>query len=91
VEIYDAVYLAHTLHLHALSLREFVWRLRGAGLIGQRPVEMARFALRRAEALRRSSLDLRLLHPTQVQYSINLSMRRLTLIGALALPRPLDN
>ncbi|MFB6491262.1 MAG: hypothetical protein TU35_008540 [Thermoproteus sp. AZ2] len=85
MEIYDAVYLAHTLHLHALSLREFVWRLRGAGLIGQRPVEMARFALRR------SSLDLRLLHPTQVQYSINLSMRRLTLIGALALPRPLNN
>lgn len=86
IEVYDAVYLAHALYSHALSLRELARRLRSAGLVRPRQIEPTRFALRRAEALRRSSLDLRLLHLTQVQYSINLSMKRLTIVSTLALP-----
>ncbi|MDT7869828.1 MAG: CorA family divalent cation transporter [Thermoproteus sp.] len=86
LELYNASYLVHSLHVHAYSLRALSARLRRLGLIRQRTLEVVRSAARRAHALRRALLDLRLLYISQLQNSINSSMRRMTLISTVALP-----
>ncbi len=86
LELYNASYLVHSLHVHANSLRALSARLRRLGLTRQRTLEVVRSAARRAHALRRALLDLRLLYISQLQNSINSSMKRMTLISTVALP-----
>lgn len=85
-EIYDLSYLVHSLYGHASSLRSLSLQLKALGLIRPRAFEAAKAAFRRASALRRSLFDLRLLYLSQIQNSINTSMRRMTLVGTIALP-----
>lgn len=86
LDIYDMSYLVHALYAHASSLRSLSSRLKGLGLVRPRTYEMTRAALRRALFLRRTLFDLRLLYLTKIQSSINVSMKRMTLVGTVALP-----
>ncbi|MGC8583800.1 MAG: CorA family divalent cation transporter [Thermoproteus sp.] len=86
LSVYNVAYLIHTLYGHSRSLRSLAARLRRMGLVRQRTYETARAASRRIDALRRNLFDLRLLHLAQIQNSINVSMKRMTLVSTVALP-----
>lgn len=86
LDVYNLSYLVHVLYSHSLSLRSLSVQLRSLGLLRPRTYETVRAAFRRASFLRRSLLDLRLLYLSQIQSSINVSMKRMTIVGTVALP-----
>ncbi|CCC81679.1 CorA family divalent cation transporter [Thermoproteus tenax] len=86
MQIYDVSYLVHAVYDHAMALRALANQLARRRLVKRKTAERIRYASRRAAALRRGLLDLRLLYLSQIQSSINISMKRMTLVSTLALP-----
>lgn len=85
-ELYAASYMAHALYYHAALLHQLGDELHRRGLVAHRQVNYSRHLRRRALMLRRYARDIRLLHATAVQLSLNESMKKLTWLGTAALP-----
>jgi hypothetical protein len=85
-DVYTASYMAHLLHYAALQLHSAGRWLRRRGHIPHKLYGYSRRLLRRAHVLRRYAMDIRLLHATVVQLSLDVSMRKLTWLGTLAMP-----
>jgi Mg2+ and Co2+ transporter CorA len=85
-DVYTASYMAHFLHYAALQLYFAGRELRRRGHIPHKLYGYSRRLLRRAHVVRRYARDLRLLHATVVQLSLDASMKKLTWLGTLAMP-----
>jgi len=85
-DVYTASYMAHFLHYAALQLYSVGKELHRRGYISHRLYGYARRLLRRAHVVRRYARDVRLLHATTVQLSLDTSMKKLTWLGTLAMP-----
>jgi Mg2+ and Co2+ transporters len=85
-DVYTASYMAHFLHYAALQLYFAGRELQRRGHIPPKLYGYSRRLLRRANVVRRYARDIRLLHATVVQLSLDASMKRLTWLGALAMP-----
>jgi len=85
-ELYAASYMAHALYYYAALLHQLGDELYRRGLIAHRQANYSRYLRRRALMLRRYARDIRLLHATVVQLSLNESMKKLTWLGTVALP-----
>ena len=74
------------LYFAASQLRQLAVELKRRGLVGYRQYAYARSLARRALLLRRFARDVRLLYSTVVQMSLDVSVKRLTWLGTVALP-----
>ncbi|MEM1570691.1 CorA family divalent cation transporter [Pyrobaculum sp.] len=85
-EIYTASYMAHALYYYAAYLYQLGRELGTRGMAPPRLLSYARALRRKALFIRRYARDVRLLHATVVQLSLDASMKRLTWLGTVALP-----
>lgn len=85
-ELYTASYTVHSLYNTAVGLRNIGAELRKKGLVSERNYAYSKSLARKAQMLRLYARDLRLLHTNLIQLSPNLSMKKLTLLGTVALP-----
>jgi len=85
-EVYTALYNSHMLYFAASQLRQLAVELKRRGLVRYRQYAYARSLARRALLLRRFARDVRLLYSTVVQMSLDVSVKRLTWLGTMALP-----
>jgi Mg2+ and Co2+ transporter CorA len=85
-EVYTASYMAHHLHYAAIQLYAAAKGLLQRGFIRHRLYYQARKLLRKAYMVRRYARDIRLLHATIIQVSLNASMKKLTWLGTVAMP-----
>jgi len=85
-DVYTASYMAHFLHYAVLQLYSAGRELQRRGHIPHKLYGHSRRLLRRAYVVRRYARDIRLLHATVVQLSLDASMKKLTWLGTLAMP-----
>lgn len=85
-DIYAASHMAHTLHHAALHLYQLGRELWKRGFATPRQLNYARWLVRKTHYLRRYARDVRLLHASLVELSLEASMRRLTFLGTMAIP-----
>ncbi len=85
-EVYTASYIAHHLHYTAIQLYAAAKGLLQRGFIQHRPYYQARRLLRKAYMVRRYARDIRLLYATIIQFSLDVSIKKLTWLGTVATP-----
>ncbi len=85
-EVYTASYMVHHLHYTAIQLYAAAKGLLQRGFIQHRPYYQARRLLRKVYMVGRYARDIRLLYATIIQFSLDVSIKKLTWLGTVATP-----
>ncbi|MEM1924954.1 MAG: CorA family divalent cation transporter [Pyrobaculum sp.] len=85
-EVYTATRMAHVLHhaaLHIYNVGRELWR---RGLLPTRQLNYSKSLLKKAHYIKRYARDIRILYTSLLELSFESSMRRLAILGTVAVP-----